>query len=60
MTKISYHVFFRNITILSRFRHVGFTIVSEQCSQTNVPIIKTRPFQVTNIKNNDGYLGQSG
>ncbi len=26
--------------------HVDFTIVSEQCSQNNVPIIKTNPFKV--------------
>ncbi len=31
--------------------HVGLTILSEQCRQTNVPIIKTKPFKVTNIKN---------
>ncbi len=30
--------------------HVGFTILSDQCSQNNFPIIKTRPFKVTNIK----------
>ncbi len=30
--------------------HVGFTIFSDQCSQNNFPIIKTRPFKVTNIK----------
>ncbi len=29
---------------------VGFTILSDQCSQNNFPIIKTRPFKVTNIK----------
>ncbi len=30
--------------------HVGFTIVSEQCSQNNFPIIKTNPFKVTKYK----------
>ncbi len=30
--------------------HVGFTILSDQCSQNNFPIIKTRSFKVTNIK----------
>ncbi len=39
--KISYHDF---ITVLC---HVGFTIVSEQCSQNNVPVVKTKPFKVT-------------
>ncbi len=52
MAKISYHVFLEIsrhdfITILC---HVGFTILSDQCSQNNFPIIKTRPFKVTNIK----------
>ncbi len=32
--------------------HVGFTILSEQCSQNNLPIIKTKSFKVTNIKKN--------
>ncbi len=27
--------------------HVGFTIFSEQCSQNNFSIIKTKPFKVT-------------
>ncbi len=40
--------------------HVGFTIFSEQCSQNNFPIIKTKPFKVTKIKKYGGYLGQSG
>ncbi len=39
--KISYHDF---ITVLC---HVGFTIVSEQCSQNNVPVVKTKPFKET-------------
>ncbi len=43
MAKISYH----NFTILCR---VGFTIVSEQCSQNNFPITKTNPFKVTKYK----------
>ncbi len=41
MAKISYHNF---ITILC---HVGFTILSDQCSQNNFPIIQTKPFKVT-------------
>ncbi len=53
--KISYHDF---ITILC---YVGFTIFSEQCSQNNFPIIKTKPFMVTKYKKmNGGYLGQNG
>ncbi len=44
MAKISYHDF---ITILC---HVGFTILSDQCSQNYFPVIKTKPFKVTNIK----------
>ncbi len=56
MAKISYHNYFRNITI-SRFCHVDFTIVSEQCSQNNFPITKTNPFKV---KKYGGYLDQSG
>ncbi len=47
---------YHNFTILC---HVDFTIVSEQSSQTNFPIIKTNPFKVTNIKYG-GYLDQSG
>ncbi len=35
------------ITILC---HVGFTIVSEQYSQNNFPIIKTNTFKVTKYK----------
>ncbi len=30
--------------------HVGFTILSEQYSQTNFLIIKTKPFKVTKYK----------
>ncbi len=52
MAKISYHVFFF-ISQLHDFImilcHVGFTILSDQCSQNNFPI-KTRPFKVANIK----------
>jgi len=44
MAKISYHDF---ITILC---HVDFTIVSEQYSQNNFHIIKTKPFKVTKYK----------
>ncbi len=45
------------ITILC---HVSFIILSEQYGQTNFPIIKTKPFKVTEYKKNGGYLGQSG
>ncbi len=34
------------ITILC---HFGFTILTEQYSQTNFPIIKTKPFKVTKL-----------
>ncbi len=44
ISQFNFHDF---ITILC---HVGFTILSYQCSQNNVPIIKTRPFKVTHIK----------
>ncbi len=37
--------------------HVGFTILSDQGSQNNFPIIKTRSFTVTKYKMNGGYLG---
>ncbi len=48
MAKISYHCFlFFIFTILC---HVDFTILSEQCSQNNFPIIKTNPFKVTKYK----------
>ncbi len=58
MAKISYHAFFFFFLEISRFHdfitilcHVGFTILSEQCSQNNVPVIKTNPFKVTKYKN---------
>ncbi len=47
IAKISHHVFvflYHDFTILC---HVGFTILSEQCSLNNFPIIKTKPFKVT-------------
>ncbi len=44
MAKVSYHGF---ITILC---HIGFTILSEQCSQTNFPNIKTNSFKETKYK----------
>ncbi len=50
MAKISYLFFFlkyHNFTILC---HVDFNIVSDQCSQNNLPIIKTNPFTVTKYK----------
>ncbi len=51
MAKMSYHYFFffRNITI-SRFFVMLILLLSEQCSQNNVPIIKTNPFKVTKYK----------
>ncbi len=58
MAKISYDNLKILITILC---HVGYTILFEQCSQNNVPIIKTNPFKVTKyFKKIGGYLGQSG
>ncbi len=60
MAKISYSVFFLNITIL-RFYHDSLSCWSEQYSQTNFPIIKKNPFKVTKYKKKTGgYLGQSG
>ncbi len=51
MAKISYHVFFfKYHNFIMILCHVGFTILSDQCSQNSFPIIKTRPFKVTNIK----------
>ncbi len=51
MAKISLFFF------ISRFHdfililcHVGFTVLSEQCSQNNFPIIKTKPLKVTKHK----------
>ncbi len=49
MAKISYHVLFFLYFIMI-LCHVGFTILSDQCSQNHFPIIKTRPFEVKNIK----------
>ncbi len=55
MAKISYHDFFSEIsrfTILSRFfvmLVLLFCKLSEYYSQTNFPIIKTKPFKVTTI-----------
>ncbi len=50
---LKYHDSTIFITILC---HVGLTILSEQCSQNNFPIIKTNPFKVTNYKTmNGGY-----
>ncbi len=40
-------IFHDFITILC---HVSFTILSEQYGQTNFPIIKTKPFKVTEYK----------
>ncbi len=65
MEKISYHDKKKKKTqfmILSRFfvmLVLLFGKLSEQYSQTNFPIIKTKPFKVTKNKNG-GYLGQSG
>ncbi len=62
MAKISYHNFFRNITI-SRFFVMLILLLSEseqcsqnnfpeseQCSQNNFPITKTNPLKVTKYK----------
>ncbi len=45
IAKIISRFSFRNITIIC---HVGFTILSEQYSPNNFPIIKPKPFKVTN------------
>ncbi len=47
IAKIISRFSFRNIRIIC---HVGFTILSEQYSQNNFPIIKTNHFKVTNKK----------
>ncbi len=44
------HFFFLYHDFIMILCHVGFTILSDQCSQNNFPIRKTRPFKVTNIK----------
>ncbi len=54
-----YYGYFRNITILSQFfvmLVLLFCKLSEHYSQTNFPIIKTKPLK----KKNSRYLGQSG
>ncbi len=45
---LSRFVFFKYHDFTTILCHVGFTILSEQCSQTNFPIIKTKPFKVKN------------
>ncbi len=61
MAKISDHVlFFTHHNLIPILCHVGFTIVSEQYSQTNFPIIKDKSIQGDKTTNNGGYLGQSG
>ncbi len=49
-------------TILSLFFVMLFSIskLFEQYSQTNLPVIKTTPFKVTEHKKYGRYLGQSG
>ncbi len=37
-----------------------FCKLFEHYSQINFPIIKTKPFQITKIKKDGRYLGQSG
>ncbi len=64
MAKISYHDFFLEISRFHDFItilcHVSFTILSEQYSQTNFSIIKTKTFKATKYeKKNGAYLGQS-
>ncbi len=60
--KIISGIFFKSLfTILSQFfvmLVLLFCNLSEHYSQTNVPIVKTKPFKVTK-NNNDRYLGQS-
>ncbi len=49
--------------ILSRFFVMFvflFCKLFEHYSQTNFPIIKTKPFKVTKINKDGRYLGQSG
>ncbi len=52
MAKISYHNFFRNITIHDFFVMLVFLFCKlfQHYSQTNFPIIKTNPFKVTKYK----------
>ncbi len=50
MLKISYHIFFFEISNFTILCHVDFTIVSEHCSQNIFPITKTNPFKVTKYK----------
>ncbi len=50
-------------TILSQFFVMLvflFSKLFEQYSQTNLPVIKTSPFKVTEYKKYGRYLGQSG
>ncbi len=61
IAKISYYNLFIFHDFIMILCHVCFNILSEQCSQNNFPTIKTKHFKVKNkIKNNGGYLGQSG
>ncbi len=52
VAKISCHVFFwlQFHDFIKILCHFGFTILSEQYSQTNFPIIKTKPFKVAKYK----------
>ncbi len=51
MAQVSYQVFYFFIhDVIMILCHVGFTILSEQYSQTNFLIIKTKPFKVTKYK----------
>ncbi len=59
MAKISYNNFFNDFIMI--LCYVGFTILFEHYSQTNFPYYKDKSFKrEQNIKNNGGYLGQSG
>ncbi len=68
MAKISCHnffFFFLNITIHVLLQFFAMLVLlfcklSEHYSQTNFPIIKTKPIKVTKYKKDGGYLGQSG
>jgi len=68
MAKIYHNFYFifhenHNSGLITILFHVGFTIlqVTEYYSQTNVPILKTKPYKVTTytIKKNGRHLGQS-
>ncbi len=54
-------LFFKFHDFITILCHVGFTILSEQCSKNKCPIIKTKPFKISKYKIKKGrYLGQNG